>query len=323
MADGGALARITTNHERLTCIPFLLGAALCFTRWGSPPIALSVGIALALLVTNPLASEAKKLSGPLLRIAVVLLGFTMNLNVVIRAGASGAIFAAVTIVATLVLGYAVGKLLKIAQRTSLLISSGTAICGGSAIAAVGSVLGAAQGEMSVALGTVFILNALALYLFPVIGHALNLTQEQFGTWAGVAIHDISSVVGASTAYGPLALATATAVKLSRALWIVPLTFGATALREKGETERAKVQIPWFIGFFLLAALVRSQMPSLEPAIPSLGLAAKIGMTLTLFLIGSSLSKSMLKAVGWKPLLQGVVLWLFISVASLIVVTRIL
>ncbi len=602
MAGESALQRVWNSKDRLAGLVFLLAAALCLTPWGSPPIALALGIALALLISNPFGKEAKKLSGPLLRIAVVLLGFTMDLKVVLNAGANGAVFAAVTIVSTLTLGWALGRALKIAPRTSTLISTGTAICGGSAIAAVGAVLGAAEGEMSVALGAVFMLNAVALYLFPFIGHALNLSEQQFGTWAGVAIHDISSVVGAATVYGPGALATATAVKLSRALWIVPLawmqfeihkrapkaaeqpeepanrtprpavigrpyveqgmvgereilqakaqemgiayadldrvtidssaidsipeslarrhsmipvkrqdnnlyvamvntnnlqaiddvqvaskcrvipvlavpgaiddaiekyyggdaghanssadpsgaatggfeseddepgidpganqapivrlanaliqqaiTDGASEieveprsksiqvrykvddewvdvmtipknlqpwltarLEQMAEMEPAaedqprvgriqflqgewlldirvsstatpggdklllrileataapqpavegqtsgkmKVQIPWFIGLFLLAALVRSEIPGLAPAIPTLAYLAKAGMTLTLFLIGSSLSKSMLKTVGWKPLLQGLILWLFISTASLIIIMR--
>lgn len=321
MPGSDLLARTLSAGKTPAGVVFLLLAALCFTPWGSPPVALALGVLFALTMTNPLAKEAKKASGPLLRISVVLLGFTMDLNVVLKAGANGAVFAAATIFSTLTLGWLLGKALKILPTTSTLISSGTAICGGSAIAAVGSVLGAAEGEMSVALGTVFMLNAVALYLFPVIGHALKLTQPQFGTWAGVAIHDISSVVGAASVYGPAALTTATAVKLSRALWIVPLTLGAMLLKGKGDGGKAKIQIPWFIGLFLLASLLRLEIPAMMPAVPWLGLAAKIGMTLTLFLIGSSLSRAMIKAVGWKPLLQGVLLWLFISVASLMVVVR--
>jgi uncharacterized integral membrane protein (TIGR00698 family) len=282
-------------------------------------------MAFALLLANPYAAESKKASNILLRTSVVLLGFSMDLGVVLRAGAEGLPFAAATICGTLVLGWLLGRALKIRARTSALIASGTAICGGSAIAAVGSVLGAEEGEMSVAIGTVFLLNAVALYTFPLFGHALHLSQAQFGTWAGVAIHDISSVVGAAQVYGSQALQHATAVKLSRALWIVPLSLGAAAAYKVythgAERTAAKVQIPWFIGLFVLASLARSLFPPIAALAPNIAVVAKIGFTLTLFLIGSGLSKKNLKAVGWKPLAQGVALWVFISITSLIVISR--
>jgi uncharacterized membrane protein YadS len=209
-----------------------------------------------------------------------------------------------------------------------LISAGTAVCGGSAIAAVGSVIGVDESEISVAMGTVFILNAAALYVFPVVGHSLGLTQIQFGTWAGIAIHDISSVVGASAHYGLDALHTATAVKLSRALWIIPLALAATAIfrtrktyRQTATQHKPKVQVPWFIGFFLLASAARSFVPGMAGIAPVLGHVATTGLTLTLFLIGAGLSAKMLRTVGWRPFLQGVLLWLLISVVSLAVVVR--
>lgn len=298
---------------------FVIGALLCLTPWGSPPIALALGILLALTLENPFAKQAKKYSGNLLRSAVVLLGFTMDLSKILQAGENGILFSAITIFGTLALGYAVGKALRVEGRTSMLISSGTAICGGSAIAAVGSVLGAQEGEMSVALGAVFMLNAVALYLFPVIGHALAMQASSFGTWAGIAIHDISSVVGAASVFGKGALETATAVKLSRTLWIVPLAFGAALAQKK--TSQTKIQVPWFIGFFLVAALLRSEIPAMAPALPALAYAAKAGMTLTLYMIGSSLSRAMLKSVGVRPLVQAVLLWVFISGISLFVITR--
>jgi uncharacterized integral membrane protein (TIGR00698 family) len=228
----------------------------------------------------------------------------------------------------LALGWALGRLLKIAPRTSMLISAGTAICGGSAIAAVGSVIGGADAEMTVALGTVFILNAVALYLFPPLGHALHLSQTQFGTWAGVAIHDVSSVVGAAARYGLPALQVATAVKLSRALWIVPVSLGAAiAFRPKSgpESERGaavaggRVQIPWFIGLFLIASVLRSAVPTIARIAPLLTHWATIGLTLTLFLIGAGLSRRTLQSVGWRPMAQGVALWLFVSIASLLII----
>ena len=311
---------------------FFCAASFCLTPWASPPIALSLGAFLALTHENPFARLGKALSGHLLQVCVVLLGFGMDLPVVLKAGANGAGFAALTIAATLILGWWLGKLLGILPKTSALISAGTAICGGSAIAAVGSVIGVAEGEITVAMGTVFILNAVALYLFPVLGHSLHLSQAQFGTWAGVAIHDISSVVGAASHYGLSALQTATAVKLSRALWIIPVAFGAAyAFRPQthvaGSTdaaaaaEKPKVKVPWFVGFFLLASVLRSYVPRVALAAPALSHAAATGLTLTLFLIGAGLSAGTLRSVGWRPLLQGVVLWVFISVASLGLIMR--
>ena len=311
---------------------FLCTAAFCLTPWASPPIALTLGAFLALTHENPFAHLGKALSGRLLQVCVVLLGFGMDLPVVLKAGANGAGFAALTIAATLALGWWLGKLLGIRPKTSALISAGTAICGGSAIAAVGSVIGVAEGEITVAMGTVFILNAVALYLFPVLGHALHLSQAQFGTWAGVAIHDISSVVGAASHYGLSALQTATAVKLSRALWIIPVAFGAAyvfrprldaAAGNDGAApaDQPKVKVPWFVGFFLLASVLRSSVPGVAAAAPVLSHAATTGLTLTLFLIGAGLSARTLRCVGWRPLLQGVLLWVFISVASLGIIMR--
>ena len=313
---------------------FLCAAAFCLTPWASPPVALTLGAILALTHENPFAHLGKALSGRLLQVCVVLLGFGMDLPVVLKAGANGAGFAALTIAATLALGWWLGKLLSISPKTSALISAGTAICGGSAIAAVGSVIGVEEGEVTVAMGTVFILNAVALYLFPVLGHAMRMSQTQFGTWAGVAIHDISSVVGASSHYGLSALQTATAVKLSRALWIIPVAFGAayvfrpragaTAGREGSHltpAEKPKVRVPWSVGFFLLASVLRSYVPGVAVVAPALAHTATIGLTLTLFLIGAGLSVRTLRTVGWRPLLQGILLWVFISVASLDIILR--
>lgn len=250
-----------------------------------------------------------------------MLGFGMDLPTVLRAGSQGALFAAVTISGTLLLGWWLGRRLSIGARASALISAGTAICGGSAIAAVGSVIGAEEGELSVAMGTVFILNAVALSVFPALGHALGLSQTQFGTWAGVAVHDISSVVGAAATYGASALQVATAVKLSRALWILPLSLAAAYAFRQQTGGRSAVKVPWFIGFFLLASVARSSAPAVAAAAPVLARAATVGLTLTLFLIGAGLSAQTLRSVGWRPLLQGVLLWLFITVASLLVIMR--
>lgn len=300
---------------------FLLAAGFCLTPWASPPIALMLGIFLALTLENPFHQISRPLAKYLLEASVIVLGFGMNLAVVLRAGASGALFAVGSISATFVLGYFLGKWLKIPIKASALISAGTAICGGSAIAAVSSVINAAESEISVAMGTVFVLNAVALFVFPPLGHALHLTQAQFGTWSGVAIHDISSVVGAASHYGQSALYTATAVKLSRALWIVPISAAASYIfqrqhRKTGETVAHKPQIPWFIGLFILASVVRTFIPEVAAWSPVVTHISETGLTLTLFLIGAGLSRRMLKAVGWKPMLQGLVLWLFISATSL-------
>jgi uncharacterized integral membrane protein (TIGR00698 family) len=293
------------------------GAAFCLTPWGTPPAALALGILLALLLRDPMPPAAKRLSRPALQVSVVLLGFSMELKTVLRAGEAGMLFAAVTILTTLLLGRLLGRWLGVEERTSILISSGTAICGGSAIAAVSSVVGAEDEEISVALGTVFVLNGAALYLFPPLGHFLGLSQEQFGTWAGVSIHDISSVVGATSVYGTAALQRGTAVKLARALWIAPLSLAAAMYWHR----RARPTIPWFIGFFLLACLLRSLVPAIGLIGPAIARVARAGFTLTLFLIGGSLSRASLAKVGWKPLLQGLLLWAFIAAASLAVLRR--
>jgi uncharacterized integral membrane protein (TIGR00698 family) len=294
---------------------------------------------LALSVGNPF-KKTGKVAKLLLQACVVMLGFTMFLPTVLKAGASGAIFAVATISTTLLLGWLVGKLLGTGRLTSLLISTGTAICGGSAIAAIGSVLDAPEGEMTVAMGTVFTLNAVALFIFPIIGHMLHMTQYQFGVWAGVAIHDVSSVVGAASsfdnalgakaalAHGVTALQTATAVKLSRALWIVPLALAIAAIEHRKHrgpehaSQKRKIQIPWFIGMFILASLIVSYMPksaALTSAENGISVIAKEGLKLTLFLIGAGLSMKTLRAVGWRALVQGVAVWAFISVASLLVI----
>jgi uncharacterized integral membrane protein (TIGR00698 family) len=283
----------------------------CLTPWCSPPIALALGLALALTLGSPW--KTSKQTKILLQASVVGLGFGMNLQKVVQAGRDGILFTIATIAGTLLLGYALGRAMKISSGTAHLISSGTAICGGSAIAAVGPVIGASDEEMSVSLGTVFILNSVALFAFPAIGAALHLTQTQFGIWSAIAIHDTSSVVGAAAAYGTEALQVATTVKLTRALWIVPLTLGtAFAFRRGG----ARVTLPWFILFFLLASVVRTYVPAPQVTWDVLVRIARIGLTVTLFLIGSQLSRASLAKVGIRPLVLGVVLWIVISAAGL-------
>lgn len=293
----------------------------------SPPIALVGGVLFALVIGHPFAHLNHKLTKWLLQACVVLLGFGMNLSIVLRLGLHGSLFAAATIGATLLLGYWLGCKLALDRKTTMLISAGTAICGGSAIAAVSSVIAATDAEIAVAIGTIFLLNAAALYIFPVAGHLLHLTQAQFGLWAGVGIHDISSVVGAGLSYGPDALTTATAVKLSRTLWIVPLTlaiaFGMrrnhrVAVENKGIARKlkAKITVPWFIGFFLLASLLRSYVPAVSNLSPLFSEVAHRGMILVLFLIGTSLSLPAVRTVGWRTMATGLALWIFISVGSL-------
>jgi uncharacterized integral membrane protein (TIGR00698 family) len=282
-----------------------------------PPAALIVGMVLALTLGNPYPKEARKVSKTLLQAAVVLLGISLNLNQVVQAGERGLAFAVVSISLVFALGYGLQRLLKVRPMTSLLVSTGTAICGGSAIAAVSSALDAPQEDISVAVATVFLLNAVALIIFPPIGHALALTDQQFGTWAGIAIHDVSSVVGAASAFGGGAVAVATAVKLSRVLFLVPVTL----LCAWRSPDRKGFTIPWFIGLFLIASLISTELSIHAPDIatslfPTVKLVALAGFALSLYLIGGGLTRATLKAVGVKPMVQGVILWFFISVLAL-------
>lgn len=305
---------------------FFLFIIICLTPFVSPPSALALGLILSFVFGNPFPAQTKKATPYLLRGSVVLLGFGMNLSAVVKAGKDGVLFTIATIFGTLALGWFLGKLLKINGKTSNLISGGTAICGGSAIAAIAPAIRADADETSVSLGTIFILNSVALFVFPVIGHALGLTEHQFGIWSAIAIHDTSSVVGAGARYGAEALQVATTVKLARALWIAPvaLMFAFLYRPKHGETKISQM-IPWFIFLFLGATLIRTYAPPQIP--PSLfeGTVnlAKTGLTVTLFLIGASLSFSVLKTVGIRPLLQGIILWIVISVVSLFAVWEIL
>lgn len=307
-------------------IVFLIALAFCLTPFASPPIALALGLALALSIGNPFLDRTKTATKYLLQGSVVLLGFGMNLTAVLKAGKDGIVFTVVTIFGTLILGYLAGKLLKVNDKTSTLISSGTAICGGSAIAAVAPSINADSDETSVSLGTIFILNSIALFIFPFIGHSLNLTENQFGIWAAIAIHDTSSVVGASAKYGAEALQIATTVKLARALWIAPIAlFFSYLYRDKTGDSKTKILIPWFIFLFLLATIIRTYTSEILPAtlFDIFVYVAKTGLTVTLFLIGSSLSRATIKKVGIKPLLQGVLLWIIISLVSLWAVINLL
>lgn len=289
----------------------------CLTPYADAPIALVLGILLALLVGNPFQSWSSKISKILLKVAIVGLGFGMNFYAVVASGKEGFLFTIVTIIFTLLLGWALGKWLKVPYITSYLVSSGTAICGGSAIAAVGPVLDADEKQMSVALGTVFILNAAALLLFPVIGTALGLTQHQFGVWSAIAIHDTSSVVGAAQKYGEEALKLATTIKLGRALWIIPLSVFTVFIHKKGTSK--KIDIPYFIGLFIVAMLVSTLFPQGEPVYTYVVFFSKKALVVTLFLIGAGLSLETIRSVGGKTFLMGLLLWLVVSVSVLGVV----
>lgn len=282
----------------------------------SAPVALFLGLVFAFSFENPCPKFNKKTSKYLLQIAVVCLGFNMNLHESLKSGSEGMLFTVVSVIGVMFLGVLLGYWLHINRKTAYLISSGTAICGGSAIAAVGPVLKANENEMAVSLGVIFILNSIALFIFPPIGHLLEMSQSQFGTWAAIAIHDTSSVVGAGEIYGEEALQLATLIKLTRALWIIPLAL-VTMFIFRDKTS--KISIPWFIFIFVLAMVVNTYVALPEWLVDSLVWIAKRGMVVTLFLIGASLSLKSIKAVGVKPLLQAVILWVVISLSSLGVV----
>ena len=293
---------------------FILLFVLCLMPFISPAIALFLGLALGMTAGQPFPKFSKKTSKYLLQFSVVGLGFGMNLHESLRTGKEGMLFTVVSVVAVLALGMYLGKRLMMDRKTAYLISAGTAICGGSAIAAVAPVVKANDNEMSMSLGTIFILNAIALFIFPPIGHLLGMSQEQFGMWAAIAIHDTSSVVGAGAAYGEQALEIATMVKLTRALWIIPVTIATMFIfKQKG----AKISIPWFIFFFILAMIANTYLLN---GVPQLGAAingiARKTLTITMFFIGASLSLDVLRSVGVKPLIQGVLLWVVISLSTL-------
>ena len=283
--------------------------------WVTPPVVLFIGLVFALLCGQAYPTFNKKVSKKLLQYSVIGLGFGMNLQASLASGKEGMLFTIISVIGTLLIGMFIGcKVLKLNRNTSYLISSGTAICGGSAIAAVGPIIKAKDTDMSMALATVFILNAIGLFLFPILGHWLDLSQQDFGTWAAIAIHDTSSVVGAGAAYGEEALQVATTIKLTRALWIIPLALVTSVIfRSDGK----KISIPWFILFFIVAMLINTYLLTDFPQIGKFiaGFARK-GLIITMFFIGASLSVDVIKSVGIRPLLQGILLWIIISGASL-------
>lgn len=282
----------------------------------TPAIALFVGLIFALIFPNPYPKFNKKTSKYLLQASVVGLGFGMNITESLKSGSEGMLFTIVSVVGVVIMGIAIGYWLHINRKTSYLIASGTAICGGSAIAAVAPIVKASEQEMAVSLGVIFILNAIALFIFPPIGHYFELSETQFGTWAAIAIHDTSSVVGAGETYGPLALQTATLIKLTRALWIIPLALITMLIfRDKS----SKISIPWFIFLFIGAMTINTYCTIPQQLTDSLLWIAKKGLVITLFLIGASLSINAIKSVGIKPLILAIALWIIIGASSLIVV----
>lgn len=295
---------------------FLALAVLCLPPFTPSAAALIAGIAFALILGNPFPKETKAWTPRLLQFSVMGMGAAMDLAVVGKVGVQGLAYTVIGIAATLALGFALGRAFKIGRDTSLLVSSGTAICGGSAIAAVAAVTQARAAEVSIALAVVFLLNALALLIFPPIGHALDMSQADFGMWAALAIHDTSSVVGAGLQYGTEALQIATTVKLARALWIIPLALAIGMARAKGAGSLAKVKKPWFILGFLAAAAVVTFIPELRPAGDWVAWFARRCLVVTLFLIGSGLTRDALKEVGLRPFLLGILLWISVGVGTL-------
>jgi len=313
------------GHLRDTVARVLVvaGALFAVSPWASPPLALALGAALALTLGNPVVRLTTQASRWLLQTAVVGLGFGIPIRTVLTAGASGIGYTALGIGAAIVAGLLLGRWFQVERQTSMLITAGTSICGGSAIAAVGPAIGAAPEAMSVALATVFVLNAVALYLFPPIGHLLGLSQHQFAVWAALGIHDTSSVVGAASVYGQAALQEATILKLVRALWIIPVTLGAALLAHRwqlGGESRRGLKLPWFIGLFVVAAVVRSAASgSAIPVLDQVVHWARVALVLTLFLIGLGLTRGTLRRVGLRPLIQGVLLWAILGSATLVAV----
>ena len=297
-------------------VVFILAMVLCVSGYISSPVALVGGFLFSYFFGHPFLSLNSKAVNWLLKIAVVGLGFGMNLKETLAAGKDGFILTVFSIVITLVLGYFLGKMLKMNRKSSHLISSGTAICGGSAIAAVAPVINASEKDISISLGVIFLLNSIALIVFPPLGHLFGLSQHQFGLWCAIAIHDTSSVVGAAYTFGEEALKVATTVKLARALWIIPLSILSVFLfKGKGKS----VKIPYFIFLFILAIILNSYLPIPEMITGGITSISKSLLVLTLFLIGAGLSIDKIKSAGWKPMILGISLWVFISISSILVI----
>jgi len=298
---------------------FFVGIILAAVGILSPPMALVAGLIFGLTVTHPMPRESQSVAKFLLQASVVFLGFGMNLGEVVHAGREGFLYTAIGLAFALSLGLGLGKLMRVSQKASLLITCGTAICGGSAIAAVAPVANAGEEDMAVALGTVFTLNAVALLIFPLIGWRLHLSQTQFGLWSALAIHDTSSVVGAAARYGQQALAVGTTVKLARALWIIPVALVTAMIFSRRTGGKAKITIPWFIGLFVLAAVARTYVPLSVATFTKMSALGKSGLTVVLFLIGTGLSRETIRRVGVRPMLQGIALWIVVATVSLLAI----
>lgn len=303
------MKQLSTNMQLI----YSIAIAACFLPFVSPALALVTGILFAFLGWRHTALHQQ--TGRVLQASIVLMGFGMNLTQAIEASKSGLLLTAGSVVLTIGFGLLLGKLLRVDSKISWLIASGTAICGGSAIAAIAPVIHAKNHQISFSLVVIFLLNALALLVFPMLGHYFNLNQETFGFWSAIAIHDTSSVVGAGAAYGPQALEIATAVKLTRALWIIPLSV-AIALFSKNE-KRGKISIPWFIGLFVIAVVLAYLLPQWELTFSHLNWLGKRGMVVALFLIGSNISLGEVKKAGSRSFILGILLWIFIASLSLL------
>lgn len=306
---------ISLHQKQLNII--YIGAILsCFLPFITPPFALVMGIFLSIFgLKNKKVSKYTSLS---LQTSIVLMGFGMDLTQVVSASKAGFIETAISVILVMSVGLLLTKLFKIDSKTGTLISAGTAICGGSAIAAVASIINPKSSQISFALVVVFVLNAIALFIFPSIGHFFNLSQETFGTWAAIAIHDTSSVVGAGAVYGPKALEVATTVKLIRALWIIPLSIAIVMFQK--DKSNGKIKIPWFIGLFVISIIIAYLFPSGEFLYTKLNFLGKKGMVIALFLVGSNFSITEIKNVGFKSFAMGILLWLFIGVGSFLTLT---
>ncbi|WP_313092332.1 YeiH family protein [Chryseobacterium flavum] len=306
------------QYETIRKVIFIALALLCLTPLISSPVALALGFALVVFIGNPFEKHLHQYIHLLLQISIVGLGFGLKLDEALHAGKTGLILTVVSIVSVMTLGYFLGRIFRLDKPLSYILSAGTAICGGSAIAAVSPIIRPSTKQISLALAIVFTLNSIALFAYPAIGHLLNLSQEQFGLWCAVGIHDTSSVVGAASKYGDEALKIATTVKLARALWIIPVSL-ITMFIFKNKTS--KIKIPWFIGYFILAILLNTYFPVLNTFSNSITALAKSGLNLTLFFIGSTLSVQTLKTIGFKPLITAILLWITISAGSLLYIIR--
>ena len=311
-----SLANNSTKFENFNLL-YVIIISFCFLPFVSPAIALFIGLVLSLIGIRH--KNIHKYTSRILQLSIVLLGFGMNLSDVLAASKSGFLETVVSVSCVMICGILLGKLLKVEKNISLLIATGTAICGGSAIAAVAPILNSKNYQNSFALIVVFVLNAVALFLFPLIGHKLGLSQETFGNWAAIAIHDTSSVVGAGASYGEKALQVATTVKLIRALWIIPLSLVIAFLNKSD--EKKKIKLPWFILIFVVAIVFANLFPSFQTSYSHFAWLGKRGMVIALFLIGSNISIDQIKQSGVRSFALGIALWAIISVGSLFLLTR--